>query len=116
MAALENSARVEATPAKHIAEVASIAHEAARGSELGILVDRWDRVPKCQCSDPINAAREKCIGDDDESAGAKLDQGPESHIDLPFRARIQNVELQPEPAPLPAALAIGARRVLGCLN
>src|SRR5262249_56295423 len=86
------------TRTKEVEEVGWMADEGGRGSELGILEDRWDRVPKCQCGEPIAAAREKVIGDDDESAGAKLDQGRESYIDLPFGARIQNVELQPEAA------------------
>src|SRR5262245_53644193 len=96
--ALENAARVEATQAKHVAEVGSIAHEASRGSEFGILVDRRNPVAECQCGELFDSAGEECVGNNDESAGAQLDQGRESRIDLPFRARIQNVELQPKPA------------------
>src|SRR5215470_4858723 len=94
--ALENAARVEATQAKHIAEVVSVAHEPARGSEFGILVDCWNPMAERQCRELFGSAREECIGTNDESAGAQLDQGREGRIDLRFRACIQNVELQPE--------------------
>src|SRR5262245_58898947 len=96
--ALENAARVEATQAKHIAEVVSVAHEPARGSECGELVDCWNPVAERQCRELFGSAREECIGTNDESAGAQLDQGRERRIDLRCRACIQDVELQPERA------------------
>src|SRR5262249_24381566 len=95
---LENAARVEATQAKHVAEVGPIAHEPPRGSEFGILEDRGNSVAERQCGDLFGLRDQECIGNNDKPTGAPLDQRREGRIDLPFRARIQNVELQPEPA------------------
>src|SRR5215475_12737136 len=96
--ALENAARVEATQAKHIGEVVSIAHEPAGGSEFGKLVDRRNSVAERQCGELFGSAGEECIRTNDESAGTQLGQGREGRVDLSVRARTQNVELQPEPA------------------
>src|SRR5262245_7705827 len=96
--ALENAARVEAAQAKHIREVVSVAHEPAGGSEFGILVDRRNPVAERQCGELVGSAGEECIRTNDESAGTQLDHGREGRVDLLVRARIQNVELQPEPA------------------
>src|SRR5262245_53382694 len=95
--ALENAARVEATQAKHIGVVVSVAHEPAGGSEFGKLVERRNPVAKRQCGELFDSAGEECIRTNDESAGTQLGgQGREGRIDLSVRARIQNVELQPE--------------------
>jgi hypothetical protein len=62
------------------------------------LEDCWNSVTERQCAELFGSAGEEYVATNDKSAGPQLDQGREGRIDLLFRARIQNVELQPEPA------------------
>jgi hypothetical protein len=72
--------------AKREGAVGSIADQAAGYGEFAPLIDRRNRIACCQRHELVELAAEERVGADDERAGALLDEGGESSVDLVFAA------------------------------
>jgi hypothetical protein len=86
---------VDADLTVHVRKTASVAHQAAGGGELAILLDSGHTVTDGQCGELFALAIEKRIAANHEPACPQLGQGCEDGIKVAYRVRMQNMKLQP---------------------
>jgi hypothetical protein len=92
----EDFAGVDASQARSVGKVGSVAHKAAGRGELAPCVNRRHRVTGRESYDLSATASQERIAGDDKRARSKLDKLRESSVDLAGAARRQDMQLRPE--------------------
>src|SRR5450759_1948112 len=93
---LEDAAGIDAGLVVRIVRTGSVTHQTATHGGFALLIDRWDRMTRCQRHDLIALTVKEGVGADDERTNPLLDQGGKGAVDFTFGAGVQDMELQVE--------------------
>jgi hypothetical protein len=89
--------------------IGSVAHQPAGCDKFTIRISRWNPVARRQGDNLHAAAREVCVGCDEEGIGALARKAGKGRIDLAHRSGVVDLDLQPECLPSRnAQQAVGA--------